>query len=377
MRIVFFGSAESSPRYARTHQVTERMRELGVEVRNELRERAASSSARVGAFRNPLVAIRLILDMLASWVRGGLAVRRFQPDFLWIGYPALLDIIPALLLRHLYGSRVIYDAMICLTETVVEDRQLLKRNGRLHRLLFRLERFLLLRTDCLVVDTEQNRQLICGKFGVDQERIFVLPVSIDESVWTVCPARPDHDMLRVAFWGTFVPLHGAAVIAEAINILVQRCPGRIVFRVVGDGQDAKVFEAALTSESMAAVHWDRCIQPEDQLRLLAEWADVCLGIFGTSAKTQCVVPYKLIHALASGRNVITADSPAVRDLQSSMAVECVQAGSAAALADAIERRVNVAHSDNSAKARELFESTFSAQAQLRLIKELLEKQCTY
>ncbi|ORE89221.1 group 1 glycosyl transferase [Oceanococcus atlanticus] len=373
MRIVFFGSAESSPRYARTQQVVARMRELGVDVHNQLRERAASSSARVGAFRNPFVAIRLMLDMLASWGAGGWAARRLRPDLLWIGYPALLDIMPALILRRLYGSRVIYDAMICLTETVVEDRKLLKRGGRLHRLLFRLERFLLRRADCLVVDTEQNRALLCDKFEVDCDRVFVLPISIDETVWAASPVRADRDVLRVAFWGTFVPLHGAKVIAEAVNLVVERCPSQVVFRVVGDGQDADAFAAALSAQAMQAVQWDRSIQTEEQLKGLAAWADICLGIFGTSAKTQCVVPYKVIHALASGREVITADSPAVRGFQHSVALERVPAGSAAALADAIEQRANAPQRDNSALARELFESNFSAKAQLRLIKELLEK----
>ena len=34
-------------------------------------------------------------------------------------------------------------------------------------------------------------------------------------------------------------------------------------------------------------------------------------MFGESNKTQRVVPFKLVHALAAGRPVITADTPAV------------------------------------------------------------------
>ena len=58
------------------------------------------------------------------------------------------------------------------------------------------------------------------------------------------------------------------------------------------------------------------LQPEfvDRQRLqeLLDRAHLVAGVFGTSAKAGRVVPFKVVHALASGRPVITADTPAVR-----------------------------------------------------------------
>jgi glycosyltransferase involved in cell wall biosynthesis len=58
------------------------------------------------------------------------------------------------------------------------------------------------------------------------------------------------------------------------------------------------------------------------------------GVFGESNKTQRVVPFKLVHALAAGRPVITADTPAVaRWLDGSGVVFTSEAADAGALAN--------------------------------------------
>ena len=47
---------------------------------------------------------------------------------------------------------------------------------------------------------------------------------------------------------------------------------------------------------------------------LLDAAHLVAGVFGTSPKADWVVPFKVVHALASGRPVITADTTAMRPI---------------------------------------------------------------
>jgi glycosyltransferase involved in cell wall biosynthesis len=80
---------------------------------------------------------------------------------------------------------------------------------------------------------------------------------------------------------------------------------------------------------------DRWISGEEYEQELAE-ADICLGVFGGTAKATRVIPSKVYDALAAGRPIITADTPAARELltHGDDAWLC-PANDAAALADAI------------------------------------------
>ena len=67
-------------------------------------------------------------------------------------------------------------------------------------------------------------------------------------------------------------------------------------------------------------------------------AAICLGVFGESAKAARVVPNKVWQAMAAARPVVTADTPAVRELlEHGRTALLVPAGDPDALAEALAR----------------------------------------
>src|SRR4029453_14248254 len=82
------------------------------------------------------------------------------------------------------------------------------------------------------------------------------------------------------------------------------------------------------------VPWVEYEQLPDELRR----ASCALGIFGTSAKAARVIPNKVFQALACGTPVVTADTPAARELlRDGVSALLVPPGDPQALASAVRR----------------------------------------
>src|SRR5919112_5698091 len=106
---------------------------------------------------------------------------------------------------------------------------------------------------------------------------------------------PDGEPLRFVFCGSYIPLHGATVIARAVSLLDRRVD--VQLSMIGSGPERALAEALVGSDDR--VRWVGWLPPEE---LAAEMArhHVCLGIFGDTDKAARVVPTKLHLGAAAG-----------------------------------------------------------------------------
>ena len=104
------------------------------------------------------------------------------------------------------------------------------------------------------------------------------------------------------------------------------------FKIVGSGQLQPLLrDLPPNVEHVAWVEYERL--PQELRR-----AGCALGVFGTSEKAGRVIPNKVFQALACGVPVITADTPAARELLASdESALLVRPGDAQALAAAVRR----------------------------------------
>ena len=217
-------------------------------------------------------------------------------------------------------------------------------------LLGALERRLFALPDRVIVDSQAHATAWQSDLGLRSARTIILPASAPEAFRSLAtpyqaePISADRP-LRILYAGQYIPLHGVEIILAAADRLRHRPDIR--FELVGQGQTLPEMRSRAEALSLPNLHFVETWLPSEQLaRDHLAPADLCLGIFGTQAKAQRVVPFKVYTALAAGRPVITADTPAARELlRSSPTAEAqlVPPGDPQALAAAIEALADTPH----------------------------------
>ncbi|NOT85874.1 MAG: glycosyltransferase [Methylococcaceae bacterium] len=227
-------------------------------------------------------------------------------ELIYIPYPAvfiscLLSILP----QRYRPKRLILDAFISLYDTICIDRGYFSTGHIVAKLLFHIERRAYQNSSAVIVDTEQNALYLSELFNLPQQLFVAIPLSTNEQ-HLPAPAYPKpspNKIFQVLFIGTLIPLQGVEVIVGAIKLLAQQT--NVVFKIIGDGQMAPLIAEVIATNPNNLI-WIKEWQEQTHLLAAIQNADICLGIFGSTAKTQRVCPLKIYHYAACGRAIITA-----------------------------------------------------------------------
>ncbi|MEK7091932.1 MAG: glycosyltransferase, partial [Patescibacteria group bacterium] len=125
------------------------------------------------------------------------------------------------------------------------------------------------------------------------------------------PAPALSNIFLVHFHGTFIPLQGIATIIATAKLLEGEA--EIKFRIIGSGQESAKIEALVAELKPTNIEFLPRMSFTDLVDKI-KTADLVLGIFGQTDKATRVIPNKVFEALALGKPVLTADSPAAREL---------------------------------------------------------------
>jgi glycosyltransferase involved in cell wall biosynthesis len=312
MRVLYFGTYERA--YPRNAQVIAALRRAGVEVaerhvpvweRQEHKWRAG-----------PVAAVRLGAAELRLLARPQEAF-----EALLVGYPGHLDLPAA---RHAAGSRpVVFNPLVSLADTLVSDRGRFRPGGLAARALTAIDRHAFRAADLVVADTAAHAEHLAGLTGAP--RIGVCFVGAEERLFV--PGWSPPEEFTALFVGKLIPLHGIETILAAARLAPE-----LRFRVVGSGQlDALLRDRPPNVEHVSWVDYERL---PDELH----GASCALGIFGSSAKAARVIPNKVFQALACATPLVTADTPAARELlRDGESALLVPTGDAEVLAAALRR----------------------------------------
>jgi glycosyltransferase involved in cell wall biosynthesis len=286
MRVVYFGTWERG--YPRNDQVIAALETAGVDV-DLVHEEMWAGTHKFGL--TPTVLPRLAQAELRL-ARADVAD---DADALIVGYPGQFDVWSAK--RH--RKPVVFNAMVSLYDTFVEDRERFPDGSLPAKTLRGIDRAAFRAADLVVADTQANADYMRELAGIDE--VAVCYLGAEERLFR--HAWRHSDAFHVLFVGKPAPLHGLELILEAARQLPD-----VPFRLVGTGQVTRVLDSR--PPNVEHVPW---VEYEHVPDLYAK-AGCALGIFGSSGKAHRVIPHKTFQALAVGTPLITADTPAAREM---------------------------------------------------------------
>jgi glycosyltransferase involved in cell wall biosynthesis len=279
------------------------LREIGHQVDEINAPLGFTTAERVAMLAKPWTGYRMLTRLLQRW--SSLILRRLRsrssrsPDAVIVGYLGHFDVILARLLFP--RTLIALDLLIFAADTAL-DRGV--RQGPKLRALAMLDRLAIKCADLVIVDTDQHAQLLTV---CQRSKAVIAPVGSPDQWFAKPDPDASSDRLRVVFFGLFTPLQGAPVIGQAI---AQLPPGTAIdITMIGTGQDLE--ETRKLAAGTVPVTWHEWVEPGD-LQKLVHQHDVCLGIFGQSAKALRVVPNKVFQGAAAGCVILTSDTPPQR-----------------------------------------------------------------
>lgn len=245
-----------------------------------------------------------------------------------------VNALPALLAARRLGIPFQYE-MRGLWELTRISRQPAYEGSHAYKQGLQLEALVARHADRLFVISEQLGHYVRSNWGVDPERIALLPNCIDPVRITpteVTEAEPK----TIGYAGSLIGYEGLDTLVDAVDALARR--GSLVrVEIVGDGEAREQLEAQVRRLGLTdRIRFHGKMPPEAAREIVSRCALVCIPRKPFKV-CQIVPPIKLVEALAMAKPVIVPDLPVFRDeLGDSGSSWFFRAGDAQDLARVIE-----------------------------------------
>ena len=225
-------------------------------------------------------------------------------------HPGHLDLPIAWLLCLVYKKTLVFDTGLSPYDTMIVGRNMADKKSLKVRLLKFSEGFLLRLPDKLFTDTKLMKQFIVSEFGIDEKKIFIVPLGADNAIYQPKKKKLESAVTKVLFFGMYNPLHGVQYILQAARLL--RDKKNVKFTLIGDGPLKKKFVDYAKKHRLQNVTF-KGFMPKEKLVEHIQGADILLGTFSNSRIMQRVIPNKVFEVFACKKPLITARQPVLQE----------------------------------------------------------------
>lgn len=345
MRVCYFGIYDSE--YSRNKILISGLRQNGVEV--------LECVSRKKGFSKYFDLVRKHWEIKNSY------------NVMIVGYPGFQAVILA---RFLTSKPIIFDAFVSLYDSMVLDRAEVNKNSLRALYFWCLDKVSMTFPEIVLFDTQEHIDFVSKEFNIQDDKFRRIFVGADTEVFYP-REKYQNDKFTVLNYGHYVPLQGMEYIVQSAKILEENKD--IVFKIIGDGSNKKRALDIANKINIKNVSFLGNL-PLSGLAEEMSKADVCLGIFGNTPKTKRVIPNKVYEAVAMSKPVITADTPAIRELFDDSELFLVNIASAKSIADGI-LKVKANKIDAEKSAKKAYDKFISVASILKLgleLKEIIE-----
>lgn len=218
---------------------------------------------------------------------------------------------------RIFQKKLVVEMYFSLYDTLVRDRQIIQEGSRQAQAVKQKDILALTKADYIIhtsnFEIDYWEKLL--NISIDRVKVFISPVC---NVSTLVHHRKfqEDGILRICWWGTFIPLHGLDKILQAMKILQQQ---NLKFTCVLFGVNNNFYIEYANKIKQAGLEHHVLLQKDlnfadDSLpKYLVEKCDLALGIFGDTDKARNAVPNKLIEALSMKIPILTMDAPALQE----------------------------------------------------------------
>ena len=230
-------------------------------------------------------------------------------DCVLVGYSDSRWVVP--LAKRLTKKPIVWDAFYSLYDSWIYDKKL--RSSISWRAIYYwwLDYKCCKLSDLILVDTEEHRKYFKNTFFVSDKKIKASPVGTDEAVFYPRAVKRNDNLFKIFFLGKFIPLQGVSYIVKAAAVLEKYSD--IKFQIVGRGQTYQAVRQLAGELKIGNIEFVDPV-PYEKIPEYLQATDICLGIFGDTNKTLRVIPNKVYEAVALAKPVITAATPAIKEL---------------------------------------------------------------
>jgi glycosyltransferase involved in cell wall biosynthesis len=294
-----------------------------------------------------------------------------RPDLIWVPCFRQRDVHSAAIWSRRWDVPTVFDPITSVYEKETYERKKMPPGSRRAERRKAWERKLFLKMNLVVLENHAYMDFVHNEMGIPRDRLAALYQGAFTDLFKPSPLpQPPKPPFEIVFFGSFHPSMGTDIIVDAARA-ASDLPCRWIF--IGDGDLRKKTEER--ARGLSNVTFEGWLPYQDLPARLSR-AHILLGIFGTTFKTDFVIPNKVFESMAVARPLITQWADAYNaNIGHSEVIGWVPRGDAHALAATVREWISrpEALAQRGQATRALFDKHFGPETQKRDLMSILDR----